>query len=115
MKRRSKAAGKAVKGATPQDGDAKALCITQRMAATATLRARLNCPRAVAGRRSRGTTQETETAHFTRERDEGREREKATVEISRAIASSPLNAQVGSTRESADRETTARPRLSLQE
>lgn len=50
-------------------------------------------PKAVAGRRSSVTTQETETARLTRERDEARQRERATVESLRAIASSPHNAQ----------------------
>ena len=73
MKRRPKAVGKIGKA-----GRRKA----------ATLK-RSRPSKAVAGRRSSASTQETETARFARERDEALEREKAAGEVLRVISSSP--------------------------
>jgi adenylate cyclase len=50
-------------------------------------------PNAVPGRRSTTTTQETETARLTRDRDEAREQQKATAEILRVIRNSPADVQ----------------------
>jgi GAF domain-containing protein len=46
-------------------------------------------PKALPGRRSAATGQETDTARFARERDEALEREKATAEVLRTISASP--------------------------
>ena len=74
MKRRSKAGGKTGKSARHK---------------AATLKRRRTARKAVPGRRSATTTQETEIARLTRERDQALEREKATAEVLRVVSSSP--------------------------
>ena len=78
MKRRSRAGGKAGKSARHK---------------AATLKRRRAPPKAVPGRGSATTTQETEIARLARERDEALEREKATEEVLRIVSSSPGDLQ----------------------
>jgi two-component system NtrC family sensor kinase len=77
MKRRSKAGGKA-----GRSGRHKAATPTRSIP-----------PKALPGRRSTATTQETETARLTRERDEALEQLAATAEILRLISNSPTDTQ----------------------
>jgi GAF domain-containing protein len=73
MKGRSSAGGKAGKSAHDK---------------AATRKHRRAPPKAMPGRRSATTTQETEIARLARERDQALEREKATAEVLRVVSSS---------------------------
>ena len=73
MKRRSKAASKAGKSAP--------------------LKCRRTAPKAVPGRRSATTTQETEVSRLARERDEALEQQAATSEILQLISSTLADLQ----------------------